>query len=85
MGGEDASGQIGREHGNPEKYDKIIGPYTLRSKPKKGDGVQLAQICHKSHMIPMNTWKRPKLTNKEKGVINKSKTPEQALREARQN
>jgi len=31
--GADANGQLGREIAHPEKYNKIIGPYTLQNKP----------------------------------------------------
>jgi len=76
--GADANGQLGREKKHPEKYDKIIGPYTNHTSPEKGNGVKMKNICKQHHTIPMNAWKRAKLRPKEKKQINESPDPKKS-------
>jgi len=71
--GEDANGQLGREKEHPEKYHKIIGPYTKQTTLEKGNGISLAETCRKTQMIPMNTWKRVKTTKQKNKNKNKPK------------
>ena len=50
----------------PEELIKIIGPLTRQSTPEKGNGLHFARICKEYHMIPMNTWKKGKLSKQDK-------------------
>ena len=72
--GADANGQIGnneqnkeREQANKAKRTKhIIGPYTKRKCIGKGNGTDLYRTCKQQQMIPMTTWKKPRLYKKDK-------------------
>jgi len=48
--GADANGQLGREQNQPEKYNKIIGPYANKASPEKRkwckNGKHLQRISH---------------------------------------
>ena len=67
----DANGQIGR--GEEEEGEKainenvirnIIGPYARAAKDAKGNGTYVLRICQKHKMIPLTTWKKPKMERK---------------------
>ena len=77
--GSDADGHLGRGETKPEQYNNTIGPYTLKKTPGKGNAIQLAHQFIRHYMIPMNTWKRPKLTKMAKGKY-KRLTPEHTKR-----
>jgi len=61
----DSRGQLGNN--NQDASNKhIIGPYTYSKETEKGNGQRLRNTCKTYNIIPMNTWRRPKLTTKEK-------------------
>jgi len=82
--GEDANGQLGRDTARPELYNKIVGPYTNKECPEKGNGIKFIQQCLQHQMIPMNTWERAKLTNK-KNTNKKSTSPRNHKNEINKN
>ena len=66
----DSNGQLGKDD-QDNKNKHIIGPYTNAKETEKGNGQRLYNTCKTYNLIPMNTWKRPDLTN---GENNTSKT-----------
>ena len=45
---------------------RIIGPYAKANKTEKGNGARLHRICRIHQMIPMSTWRKPKIERKDK-------------------
>ena len=68
----DENGQLGKQTENKNKYRRAIGRYANKKQTEPGNGQKLLKICEAQDMIPMNTWKRPKLTQKERQTLRNS-------------
>ena len=55
--GIDANGQLGAGN-NGTKHERTIGMWTNAKATEKGNGTSLRNLCTKSGMVPMNTWKQ---------------------------
>ena len=44
----------------------IIGPYTKIKHIEKGNGTDLYRICKQQQMIPMATWKKPRIHKQDR-------------------
>ena len=72
--GADANGELGnKDKTEEEKYVKkernirsIIGPYTRAQHTERGNGANLHRICRRQQMIPMATWRKPRLLRQDK-------------------
>ena len=72
--GAGANGQIGsndkingiRQKRQTAKMKSIIGPYTKIKHIEKGNGADLHRICKQQQMIPMATWRKPKIHKQDK-------------------
>ena len=68
----DANGQLGKQNQDPQ-YSHIIGPYSNSKETEKGNGQRLLNACATYNLIPVNTWKRPQLTQQENTTKTKQK------------